>query len=1018
MTSHAEPEANQTPCERAEPLLSAYLLEEISGGEREAVADHLAACEHCRDELDMLRGAASVLRSIPPLEAGLEPEGRERILAEARESAAASRGGSRRLFYLAAAGLAAAAVLAVALFPGLIPVGAPRKEAGIQVADVAPADLSRAPEALLTAQAVPPAPTAGVAPAPVDPKELVALHEVDTLAEGDRLSLTVDEAKKMDAFFVQRTTELESRVAGFEPAETETGKRLVEQLAVTEVARADSSRTEGLLGTEASEARAASPEALREAERLLLVTRTEERGSRGASASAAGGYGQRWGKRSTAGEPEGAGPVSVAPNGTAQTPDLAMQLPADRARRYAADGGQGLAAGARPAPGATPAVPAPAAEPAGLSVGEPTAGAAGQEPAEVALTDHALEKIQEFAPGLGPKQFGRTPAGDGKDPAALPDGGQPDPNGVSPGYEFGGAGPAVATTADKPAQAPPAAGATVAAPITPAPGPDPWKARAEDILTRLDRRPGETPAMMFFRYWGTNPFVEASSDPLSTFAVDVDTASYTIARAYLYERGILPPREAIRTEEFINFFKSRLAPPAADGPVFAVHAEMAPSPFAHEPDYQILKVGLKGREVGKEKRKACALVFVIDTSGSMRQGNRLELVKEALRLLVPELDEGDTVGIVAFDREARVILDPVTASERERILDAISRLEPRQNTNVGAGLEMGYQMAVRHKLAGGSNRVLLLSDGVANTGTVDANAITEKVRAEREQGIYLTCVGVGMGNMNDSLMETLADRGNGQCIYVDRIEQARKAFVDNLTGTLEAIAKDAKIQVEFDPAKVIRYRLLGYENRAVADADFRNNKVDAGEVGAGHEVTALYELKVKPDAGDTLATIRVRYLTVDHGEAVEIARTVTPADRRKSFAEASPRFQVSAAAAELAEVLRGSYWARGNTLDRVAAILEPILGAPDGPSGARLGDDNDVVELVALARKADALVREREAAADDVARTQDALRENYILRARVEDALRERTIENQAQLDEILRQNEALRRRLEELLRG
>jgi Ca-activated chloride channel family protein len=548
------------------------------------------------------------------------------------------------------------------------------------------------------------------------------------------------------------------------------------------------------------------------------------------------------------------------------------------------------------------------------------------------------------------------------------------------------------------------------------PQPD-WKAKVDEFLTKLDRKPGETPDMMFFRYWGDNPFVEAANDPQSTFGADADTASYTLARSYLYKQGILPPREAVRSEEFINYFRSRYAPPTEEGRAFAIHCEAAPSPFGHDPEYRLLKVGLKGREVPREKRKAASLAFVVDTSGSMRRENRLELVKDALRLLVPELDEGDTIGIAAFDAEARTVLEPSPASARERILDAISRLEPRQNTNVAAGLELGFQMAAARRLKDGTNRVILLSDGVANTGVTDPEAMLERVRAQREQGIYLTCVGVGMGNHNDTLLEQLADRGNGQCVYVDRLEEARKVFVEDLTATLEAIARDVKIQVEFDPARVIRYRLLGYENRAIADALFRDNKVDAGEVGAGHEVAALYELKLQgaPAAAGKLATVRVRYLTIEHGEAVELARDVTGADVKASFAEAAPRFRISACAAEFAEVLRESYHARGSELDKVAAIVEGLLGSPDG-DGRKVGDDQNVVELAALLRRADALVRERERQLTEVARTTEALKENYFLRAQVEDALQARREQNRVQLDDILRQNDALRRRLEDLL--
>jgi Ca-activated chloride channel family protein len=474
----------------------------------------------------------------------------------------------------------------------------------------------------------------------------------------------------------------------------------------------------------------------------------------------------------------------------------------------------------------------------------------------------------------------------------------------------------------------------------------------------------------------------------------------------------------VRTEECVNYFKSDYAPPPQDSAAaFAIHTELAPSSFAHDSSYRLLKVGLKGREVSREKRKSCSLVFVVDTSGSMRQQNRLELVKDALRLLAAELDEGDTVGIVSFDVDARVVLDPTAASKREVILDAISRLQPNRNTNVNAGLTLGYELAARAFLPGGSNRVILCSDGVANTGlTVDPQVMGQNVRAQRLKGIYLTSVGVGMGNHNDTLMEQLADQGDGQCVYVDRLDEAKKVFVDSLTGTLEAIARDVKVQVEFDKDKVVRYRQLGYENRALADAAFRDNTVDAGEVGSGHEVTCLYEVKCAPGAQGRLATVRVRYLTVDqkdgveHREPVEIEHAVEASSERASFAQASARFRLSACVAEFAEVLRDSYWARGADLLATAKVVEEQLAAGE------LGQEQDVVELVALMKKADALVRMRLQSADAVAQVEDALRENSYLRSRLEDFQRRDSTEDLRHLDDLRRQNDELRRRLEGML--
>ncbi|MEW6745160.1 MAG: von Willebrand factor type A domain-containing protein [Planctomycetota bacterium] len=522
----------------------------------------------------------------------------------------------------------------------------------------------------------------------------------------------------------------------------------------------------------------------------------------------------------------------------------------------------------------------------------------------------------------------------------------------------------------------------------------------EEIYRSLARRPGETPRDMFFRYWGDNPFEETLNDPLSTFAVDVDRASYTLARRYL-TGGHLPPREQVRTEEFVNYFKSELSAP--EHGAFRIHAQLAPSPFAHEEGYQLLKVGLKGREIDRSQRRSCALTFVIDVSGSMRQDGRLELVKQSLSLLVDQLDEGDSIGIVAFNTNGFEVLQPVAASEKEPILTKIASLAPDGSTNAGEGLRLGYAMASRQLRPGANNRVILCSDGVANTGVTDQAQMLQQVDSHRRQGIVLTCVGVGMGNHNDTLLEQLADNGDGQCFYVDRLEEARRVFVDELTGTLQTIARDVKIQVAFNPERVIRYRLLGYENRAVADRDFRNDAVDAGEVGAGHEVVALYEIKCRPEVKENVADIRLRYKDVDlPAEVTEIHREVLWDELVESFDAASPRFQLSAVAAEFAELLRRSYWASGNSFESLLPRAECVAQS--------LPADKDVAELAALIRQARDL---RANIPDDVAQTLHEIMDTSFQITLLEEKARS---DERAALDDLRRQNETLRSRLEEIL--
>ena len=446
---------------------------------------------------------------------------------------------------------------------------------------------------------------------------------------------------------------------------------------------------------------------------------------------------------------------------------------------------------------------------------------------------------------------------------------------------------------------------------------------------------------MFFRAYGTNPFVDTEDDPLSTFGLDVDTGSFTVARSYL-DRGHMPPAEAIRVEEFVNYFD--YDDPSPRQGEFTLVAEGAPSPFATGPRYQLVRFGIKAREISNAARQPTMLIFVVDVSGSMRRENRLGLVKRSLDLLLGQLDRDDQIGLVVYGSRGEVLLEP-TAS-KEAIGRAIERLVPSGSTNAEEGLDLAYGLARRYYREGAINRIILCSDGVANVGRTGAESILERIRRGADDGIELTTVGFGMGNYNDVLMEQLADQGDGSYAYVDTLDEARRIFVENLTGMLQTVAADAKVQVEFNPAAVSRYRLLGYENRDIADERFRDDTVDAGEIGAGHAVTALYEIKLQEGVGRRarLATIRLRYRSKASDEVVETAVDL----RRKHLAErwerGSTALQLSSLAAEFAEILKGSYWAKDGDLEDLSRRLRHVADELTG--------DQEIQDLLYLVERA------------------------------------------------------------------
>jgi len=454
---------------------------------------------------------------------------------------------------------------------------------------------------------------------------------------------------------------------------------------------------------------------------------------------------------------------------------------------------------------------------------------------------------------------------------------------------------------------------------------------------------GEAFEDVFFKDSGTNPFIDTEDDKFSTFGMDVDTASYAITRRYLRD-GLLPPAEAVRVEEFVNAFDYNYTPPSDKA--FAIHLEAAPSKFGEGKQLQLLRIGIQGRVIPDNERKDAILTFVIDVSGSMSYENRLGLVKRALTLLLEQLRPGDEVGIVVYGSRARVVLPHTGIENREHIVAAIDALASDGATNAEEGLRMGYKLALQNSKSGCINRVILCSDGVANVGQTGPDAILKQIGTYVKEGVMLTTVGFGMGNYNDVLMEQLANKGNGSYAYVDTLKAAKRVFVENLTGTLQVIAKDAKIQVEFNPHTVSRFRLLGYENRRLAHEDFRNDNVDAGEVGAGHSVTALYEIKLHQDAIGKLATVSIRHEDPDTGHVTEVNEALSTDALKGTFEAATPALQLAAAVAEFAEILGDSFWAQKGSLKEVSETLDSILPHIDAKTREHSGRNEELLSLV------------------------------------------------------------------------
>jgi len=501
-----------------------------------------------------------------------------------------------------------------------------------------------------------------------------------------------------------------------------------------------------------------------------------------------------------------------------------------------------------------------------------------------------------------------------------------------------------------------------------------------DLSTRAGEKKGKAASMAHQQWedytqpqWNTeeydgineNIFHGALQNPLSTFSIDVDAASYSNIRRFIHN-GQRPPKDAVRIEEMINYFTYDYRQPRGNDP-FSIYTEISTAPWNNQ--HKLVHIGLQGKIIPTENLPSSNLVFLIDVSGSMEDVNKLPLLKSSFKLLVGQLREQDRVAIVVYAGAAGLVLPSTSGAHKQKIIEALDQLQAGGSTAGGAGIQLAYKIAAENFQKEGNNRIIIATDGDFNVGESSNGAMERLIEEKRKAGVFLTVLGFGMGNYKDSKMEILADKGNGNYAYIDNILEAQKVLVNEFGGTLFTIAKDVKLQVEFNPAKVQAYRLIGYENRMLKNEDFNNDKKDAGELGSGHTVTALYEIipvgaqseyfktdplkyqntQVNPFASATKEWMTVKFRYKHPGQEVSQLIVNTLSDREVSLDRASENFRWSAAVAGFGMILRESEYIGGFTTEQVLAIAETSRG--EDKQGYRLEFINLVKSDRALARR-------------------------------------------------------------------
>jgi Ca-activated chloride channel family protein len=499
----------------------------------------------------------------------------------------------------------------------------------------------------------------------------------------------------------------------------------------------------------------------------------------------------------------------------------------------------------------------------------------------------------------------------------------------------------------------PAASPTPSAPATAG-------ARAPGVPRTFDRFSRLNNGAESYNAITDNPFLNVDQNPLSTFSADVDTASYANVRRFINQRQ-LPPRDAVRIEEMINYFTYDYPQPTGNNPIGAT-IEAAAAPW--NPQHRLVRVGIKAKDIDVRRRPPSNLVFLLDVSGSMQPAERLPLLKDGIRMMIEQLTANDHVSVVTYAGTTGVALPSTRGDQKDAIIRLIDSLQAGGSTNGGSGIELAYQQATANFIPNGVNRVILATDGDFNVGITDRNQLVRMIEDKAKTGVFLTVLGVGMGNYKDATLEMLADKGHGNYAYLDTLNEARKVLVDQMSSTFVTVAKDVKLQVEFNPAIVGAYRLIGYENRALRNEDFNNDRKDGGDMGAAHTVTVLYEVVprgvsidapgvdllkyqqplAKPAiASNETLTVKIRYKEPTASDSKLLVFPLI--DREQPFARATADFRFAAAVASFGMILRDSPYKGTASFDSVLAVAEDSMGSD------RSGYRREFMQIVQQARQ-------------------------------------------------------------------